>query len=367
MIFRQTYAEEAASWRLGSVAAVMTIAEARTLFDPEPGWLNTASYGLPPRPAWEALQHSLYEWRGGRTSWEGWAASAEVARASFARLVGADASDIAIGAVASQFVGLVAASLPPGAHVLAPEIEFGSNLFPYQMHESRGVVVETVPLEKLADRIDESVDVVALSAVQSATGEVSDLVDIGARARAAGALFAVDASQAVGWLPVSVADVDVLVCSGYKWLLSPRGTAFCYVGPSVRDRLPALAAGWYAGADVHASYYGPRLDLAPDARRFDLSPAWHCWVGLAPALDVLEQVGVEAIHEYDVGLANRFRAGLGLAPGNSAIVSAGVPGADEKLARAGIRASTRAGSLRVSFHLYSTESDVDRAVAALTG
>jgi selenocysteine lyase/cysteine desulfurase len=343
----------------------MTLADAQALFDPDPGWLNTASYGLPPRPSWDALQSALDDWRHGRTSWEVWGEATEVARASFARIVGADVSDVAVGSVASQFVGLVAASLPPGAKVLAPEIEFGSNLFPYQMHEDRGVLLETVPLEKLLDRLDESVDVVALSAVQSATGEVTDLVEVSARARASGALLAVDATQAVGWLPVDVAHVDVLVCSGYKWLMSLRGTAFCYISPAVRDRLPALAAGWYAGADVHSSYYGPRLDPAPDARRFDLSPAWHCWVTLAPSLEVIEQVGVRTINEYDVRLANRFRAGLGMPAGDSAIVSATVSDAEHKLARAGIRAASRAGSLRVSFHLYSTEADVDAALEAL--
>jgi hypothetical protein len=46
------------------------IATAQKLWDPEPGWLNTASYGLPPRPAFEALQAVLDDWRTGRTSWE---------------------------------------------------------------------------------------------------------------------------------------------------------------------------------------------------------------------------------------------------------------------------------------------------------
>jgi selenocysteine lyase/cysteine desulfurase len=109
------------------------------------------------------------------------------------------------------------------------------------------------------------------------------------------------------------------------------------------------------------------LEPATNARRFDLSPAWHCWVALAPALEVVEQVGVPAIHAHDVGLANRFRAGLGLPPSNSAIVSASVPDADRLLARAGLRAASRAGSLRVSFHLYSTEADVDLALEALSG
>ena len=73
-----------------------------------------------------------------------------------------------------------------------------------------------------------------------------------------------------------------------------------------------------------------------------------------------------AVHQHDVALANRFRAGLGLPPGDSAIVSAAAEGAAERLDRAGIRAATRAGAVRASFHLYNTEADVDAALDALT-
>lgn len=336
------------------------------MFDPQPGWLNTASYGLPPRVAWEAIQSALDEWRHGRTSWEAWAESTERARASFARMIGAAAGDVSVGAAVSQQIGLVAASLPDGARVLAPENEFGSNLFPYQMHASRGVEVHTVPLADLLGRIDDRVDVVAISAVQSSTGEVTDLAEVARRAHAAGALVVADVTQAVGWLPIDVEHVDVLACAAYKWLCSPRGTAFLYVSPQLRERIRPLAAGWYAGEDVHASYYGPNFDLAADARRFDLSPAWLCWVGAAPALELLEQVGVDRVREHNVRLANRFRSGLGLPDSDSAIVSVARPDAGQQLAAAGIRAANRAGSLRASFHVYSTDADVDAAVAALT-
>lgn len=345
----------------------LPITDAQRLFNPQPGWLNTASYGLPPRPAWEALQHALDDWRHGSTSWEVWDESTGRARASFARLIGADSADVSVGAAVSQQIGLIAASLPDGARVLAPDIEFGSNIFPYQMHASRGVEVRTVPLTRLMDCIDDSIDLVALSAVQSSTGEVTDLAAVADRAHAAGALVVADVTQAAGWLPLDVVHVDALACAAYKWLCSPRGTAFLYISRRLRDRVRPLAAGWYAGEDVHANYYGPRLDLARNARRFDLSPAWHCWVGAAPALELLEQVGIDRVHAHNVRLANRFRTGLGLPESDSAIVSVTIPDADTRLAAAGIRAATRAGSLRASFHLYSTEADVDAAVAALTG
>ncbi|MGH3471497.1 MAG: aminotransferase class V-fold PLP-dependent enzyme [Nocardioidaceae bacterium] len=344
---------------------MLSLPEAQALFHPQPGWLNTANYGLPPDPAWAALQQALSDWRAGATSWEAWDATTGQARACFARLVGATAADVAVGAVSSQFVGLIAASLPDGSHVLAPEIEFGSNLFPYQMHGHRGVTVDTVPADELVDHIDESIDLVSVSVVQSSNGTVTDLEAVSAKARGAGALLAVDATQAVGWLPVDVRLVDAMVCSGYKWLCSPRGTAYCYLSPVLRDRVLPEAAGWYSGENVEASFYGPSLTLAHDARRFDLSPAWHCWVGAASALELIERVGVAAIHRYDVALANRFRAGLDLPPADSAIVCVGAPEAGDRLARAGIRASTRAGQHRLSFHLYNTDADVDAALTAL--
>jgi len=157
------------------------------------------------------------------------------------------------------------------------------------------------------------------------------------------------------------------VCAGYKWLLSPRGTAYVSLSEELLERAPALHANWWAGEDPHDSYYGPPLRLAADARRLDSSPAWFSWIAAEECLRVLADVGIHAIQAHDVALANRFRSGLGLPPGDSAIVSAEVPGAAEKLVRAGIMAATRAGSLRASFHLYNDEADVDAALHALVG
>ena len=159
---------------------------------------------------------------------------------------------------------------------------------------------------------------VATSLVQSATGEIAVLDDVVAAARAVDALVVVDATQAVGWLPVDASQVDAFACVGYKWLMSPRGSAFLALSERLQERLRPINAGWYAGADVHTSYYGPPLRLATDARRFDVSPAWFSWVGTAPALELLEQIGIEQVRAHDVALADRFRAGLGLPPGGSA-------------------------------------------------
>jgi selenocysteine lyase/cysteine desulfurase len=344
----------------------LSIAEAQALWAPAGPYLNTASYGLPPRPAWEALQEALDEWRHGRTSWEHWNEATDRSREAFGRLVSVPPERVAAGSTVSSFVGILAASVPDGARVVVPEIDFASLLFPFLVHEQRLDVV-TVPLARLADAVDELTDVVAFSAVQSSNGAVADVDAVLRAARANEAVTVVDATQACGWLPLDASRFDALVCANYKWLMSPRGTAFMAVSERLRERTEPLLAGWYAGDDVHSSYYGRPLRVAASARRLDTSPAWFDWVAAAPAIETLLAVGVEAVHDHDVALANRFRAGLGLEPSDSAIVSTDVPGAADKLAAAGILASVRAGSLRASFHVYNTEADVDAALAALLG
>ncbi len=343
----------------------MEIAEAQGLWDPRPGWLNTASYGLPPRPAWDALQAALDDWRHGRTSWEPWDASTASARAAFAKLTGLAPTDITVGSAVSAILAPVAAAVPERSRVVVPDIEFTSNLYPWLVQADRGVEVATVPVDRLANAVDQRTSVVAFSLVQSATGDVADIDAIVQAARAVGAMVVVDATQAVGWLPADYARANVVVVAAYKWLMAPRGVAFGYLSPAVRDRFTPLQAGWYAGTDPYGSYYGPPLRLAEDARRFDVSPAWFSFVGAAPALELLLRIGVDRVYAHDVGLANRFRDGLGLAAADSAIVTTDVPDAERKLARAGIRAAVRGGRVRVSFHVYSTEQDVDRAVNAL--
>ncbi|MEV0237879.1 aminotransferase class V-fold PLP-dependent enzyme [Nonomuraea sp. NPDC050786] len=338
----------------------MDIAAAGTLWDADPGWLNTASFGLPPRRAFEELQAVLTDWRHGSSDWKPWDAFVGRSREAFARLIGVPAGDVTVSSTVSQIMSTVATALPPGARVVVPEIEFTSNLFPWAV----AAEVETVPADRLADAIDGSTAAVAFSLVQSATGYVAPLREIVEAARAHGALVIADGSQSCGWLPVDLEGVDALACAAYKWLMAPRGAAFGYLSPGLRERMRPLAANWYGGADEGGSYYGPPLRLAADARAFDLSPAWFSYVGAAPAIELLVELGVERVRDHNVALANRFRTGLGLEPSDTAIVSVDAPG--ERLAAAGIRAAVRAGKVRASFHIYNTADDVDRALDALT-
>ena len=340
--------------------------DATARFVVEPGYVDTASVGVPPLETIEAMREALTTWAAGRARPQDYDPFVVAARAAFAGLVGVAPEEVCVGSQVSALAGLVAASLPDGARVVGVEGDFTSILFPFMAQADRGVEVALVGLGELADAIGPRTDLVAVSAVQSATGELADLDAIERAAREHGARTLVDATQACGWLPIDARRFDYLACAAYKWLLSPRGTAFMTIRPERLAELRPNAAGWYAGEDIWSSIYGAPLRLAASARRLDVSPAWLCWVGTVPALELLGRVGIDAIHAHDLALANRVREGLGMPPADSAIVCVTAPGAAERLAAAGIHASTRAGAARLSFHLHNTPADADRALEALS-
>ncbi len=336
-------------------------------FDVEPGYFNTASMGVPPRPVLDAVRDAVDVWQRGRGSLASYDEAVDRSRAGFGRLVGVDADRIAIGATVSSMIGLVASALPDGAEVLVADRDFTSVLFPFAAQEPRGVTVRSVPLDELIGAVTDRTTLVAVSLVQSADGAVLDLGALTRTAREHGVRTLVDGTQACGWLPLDAADVDYFVAATYKWMLSPRGAAMLAVHPDRLLDIVPLAAGWYAGEDVWGdTIYGLPMRLATGSRRLDTSPVVLAWAGTAPALEYIEEVGVKAIHEHDVALANRLRAGLGLAPGDSAIVSVPLDeGARRRLAAADVRTAVRAGQVRFSCHLYTTNADVDRALDAI--
>jgi len=347
---------------------LLSVEAAQREFEPSGIYLNTASIGLPPRRGVEALSEAIETWRTGRAEAAGYDVVIERARRGFAGLVSTTPERVAIGNQVSTFTALIAAGLHDGARVLAAEEDFTSVLFPFMEHADRGIQVRTVPLAGLVDAIGPGVDLVAVSAVQSADGRLvpGGLEALAAAAARHGCLTYIDATQAVGWLPFQADAFDFVSCAAYKWLLAPRGTAFGVVRPDRLGMLRPLYAGWYAGDDPWTSIYGPPLRLASEARRLDISPAWLAWVGTVPALELLAEVGIAAIHEHDVALANALRGRLGVPPGDSAIVTVAADGALERLRAAGIKASVRAGAVRLSFHLHNTEADV-QAVARTLG
>lgn len=349
-----------------SAAGTMTPAAARAEFDAQVTYLDTATMGLPPRRSWLALQEALAAWQAGTADAVGYDRPLAEARNSYARLVGVPASAVAVGSQVSVFAGLIAADLPAGSEVLTAEGDFTSILFPFLAQSGRGIRVREVPLERITESVTPGTTLVAVSAVQSANGRLIDLDALRAATEATGTRVLLDTTQAVGWLPIDAGRFAYTACGGYKWLLSPRGTAYFTIRPELIDDLIPHTAGWYSGENPWTSIYGGPLRLAADARRFDLSPAWHAWVAAGPAVGLLAQVGTRSLHTHSLGLANRFRTGVGLEPEDSAIVSVAVDDdTPATLAAARIAASARAGRLRLSFHISTGEADVDHAIDVL--
>ncbi len=338
-------------------------------FPPVRGYLNAATLGLPLRGTASALRSALDDWERGTVDMPAADAAVVRSREAFARLVGVPPSWVAAAPQVSVLVGLVAAALPDGARVVLPEGDFTSVVFPFLVHADRGVTVRHVPLERLAESVDEGTALVAYSVVQSADGRLTDPAPVRDAARAVGALTLVDLTQAAGWLPVDAAADDVTVCGTYKWLCCPRGTALMTVRPEVAPRLRPLFAGWYAGESIWDSVYGPDMTLAADARRFDVSPAWHTWLGTAPALEAFADADRDELHRHAAGLADGVRDRLGLPRTGSAILSLPDPdgGLQQALRDAGLTVAGRAGRVRLSFHVWNTADDAALTAGVLAG
>ncbi|MCX4822226.1 aminotransferase class V-fold PLP-dependent enzyme [Streptomyces sp. NBC_01142] len=340
-------------------------------FAPDKTYLNTAACGLLPRRTVGAVTALAEELAAGRPGGAGDFSAVTATRQSFARLVGVDEERVAVGGSVSVHVGLIAASLPPGAEVLFPEGEYASVITPFTVRGD--LELRYVPLEGLAGAVRPGTALVAFSSVQSADGRIADLPAVRAAAAAHGARTLVDASQSAGWLPLDAGAWDFTVTGGFKFLLCPRGVSFLTLTEDAQVSVPPAHAGTFASEVLWGTTYGPVEELARSARRFDEPPAFLSYHGAQQSLALLEETGIDAVHAHDTALARRFRdgvAGLGHdpVPGESAIVA--VPGLGHRvpeLARAGVVVSERAGHLRAAFHLYNSAADVDRCLDVLSG
>jgi selenocysteine lyase/cysteine desulfurase len=310
------------------------------------------------------MEEALAGWRTGRR-WRDWEEDGEECRSLFAGLIGARAEDVALVTTISSAAGLVAASLPAarGANVVLYERDFTSAMLPWRGLERRGVELRLVPLEAVPEAVDEKTAIVSVSLVQSAEGRVVDLDAL----RATGARIFLDATQAVGAFPVDVDGIDFLAAHAYKWLLCPRGLAFLYVAPERRLEIEPWTAGWKSREDPYADYYG-LPELTGDARRLDVSLPWLPAAGGRASLELFAALGVEHIATHNLGLARALTGELGLPDAESPIVRLAVDdpeGAARRLQESGVACSLRGGSVRLSFHLYNDEADVELAAAAL--
>jgi selenocysteine lyase/cysteine desulfurase len=354
----------------------LVASDVRSLFQPAPGiaYLDAATYGLPPTPSVTALTHALRRWQTGEADWIAeWDRKGEACRSHFATLIGGTTDEVALIPTASVGVGLVAAALPEGIEVVVPDDEFTSVLFPLLVaEEHRRIRLRRVPFGDLAAAIGPETALTAFSLTRSQDGETAALNDIVAAAGHYGTHLLVDATHAIPFISIQpwLADIDYLVCHGYKHLLCPRGVAFFRIREDHWDDVQPWLANWRAGDPIYARSYGGSLDdLAPDARRFDVSLAWHAWAGAEPSLALLVDWQQQGVLEHAKALAGRLASGLGLAEPSASIVSLHVrdaEAAETTLAAQGVRCAARGGNIRLSPHVYNTAADVDQAIDALS-
>lgn len=187
---------------------------ARDLFPATAGcaFFNTAAVGLASRRLADSYRELINEWVAVGFDYVRGEQAANEARSTVARLIGADTADVALIPSVSSAAGLVAAQFGPaelGESVVIGELEYSSNHFPWRQLARKGYDVRRVPFrnggmhpEDVANRVGAGTRLVAFSAVQSATGHLSEVAAISGVARAVGAIVFVDGSQMVGALPV---------------------------------------------------------------------------------------------------------------------------------------------------------------------
>lgn len=348
-----------------ALSPALTDAIAQFRPDAARGYLAVASIGLATQASVAAQRADIELWASGRREPMDYDPIYENTRAHYAKLVGVHPDRVATGSQTSVMASVFAAAVPDGAEVLCADGDFSSIMFPFLQRE--GILVRTVPLDELAASVTDATWLVVFSLAQSATGQIADLDGIVEAAARHDAFTVCDLTQAAGVYPADASRFDATLCHAYKWLCSPRGVAFMTLSERFQAVLTPIQAGWYAGEDVWGSCYGPTMELATTARRFDVSPVWPAWVGAEPAIELFSRLDMHEVWAFTVGLGDRLCDALEIPQQHQPIVT--WADAEQKdmarLVAAGITVSGRAGRLRASIHLWNDESDIDAVATAL--
>jgi cysteine desulfurase / selenocysteine lyase len=367
--------------------------------------LNNAGAGLMPLPVLHAMTDYLR-----REAEIGGYEAADEARARLdgvydgvARLIGAARDEIALteNATVAWQMAFYALPLRTGDRILTARAEYAANYVAFlQVAKRTGAVIEVIPddangvldAEALEQMLDDRVRLIAITWVPTNGGLVNPAAAVGRIARAHGIPYLLDACQAVGQMPVDVADLgcDMLSATGRKFLRGPRGTGFLYVRRRMLEKLEPPIIDHFGAPWVTPDRY----ELRPDARRFETwENNYAARLGLGVAVDYTQAIGIEAIAARCRTLADRLRIGLGaipevtihdLGPHPAAIVTFSVAGREADavkthLAAAAINVSTSdpASTLldaqrralpvivRASPHYYNTEDEIDRLASVI--
>ena len=284
---------------------------------------NHAGASLPSTATLEAVHAHLWREATMGPMEAGVAARPQIERARTlaAQLLNAQPSEIAVTTGNSQAWGSAFAALgtwQPGERILVGRHEWGGNLASMRLSAVRaGASIEVIPSDEsgavdpaaLEAMLDDRVRLIALTWMPANGGLINPAAAIGQIARRHGIAYFVDAAQAVGQVPVDVAQLgcDVLTGAGRKALRGPRGTGLLYVR---QDFLPRLTPAYVDTQTAPLDADGEPV-VRSDAARFESSEvasALRC--GLANALQEALDIGVENIRVRIDAAAQTLRAEL---------------------------------------------------------
>jgi cysteine desulfurase/selenocysteine lyase len=312
----------------------------------------------------------------------------ERAKSRAARMLGVEPARVAFLAHSSEGLNQAVKSVVwrPGDNAVFADLEYPSLIYPAGALHELGVearVVRTrghyLSLDELAKSVDRRTRLVLVSQVSYLTGQRVDLARCAEIARGAGAWLAVDATHALGVMPVSGELCDFVVSSCYKWLLATHGVGiFAYDPTRVGDIEPATM-GWHSVLHRGGFEDPLKMPLRPDASRLEAgNPNFLGLFVLDNALGVHEGLDRTAVSEYALDLSGELRQGLVergfpvITPepreeraGNVCFLDPDALGLADRLAERGVLVWGGEGRIRVSTHVYNDREDVGRLLAAL--
>jgi selenocysteine lyase/cysteine desulfurase len=317
----------------------------------------------------------------------------ETLRAAFGRMMNVAPETLAFVRNTSHGIAIAAQAIPfrPGENVVVARTEYPANVYCWMAQAQRGVSVRLVdaredgliPEEDLMAACDGSTRVLAVSWVQWGTGQRMDLARLGAFCRERGILLVADVVQGLGALrlDLSALPVDFAAAGCHKWLLAPSGLGVLYVRPELQAGLLPTNIGWNSVSDPidwERLHYD---ELKTAASRYEEgSPNLLGTAALNASVGLLERVGFDAVERRVLGLADHARAALRargmrlMCPEGDGQKSGIVPFRHPRLSNEAVLkaleaekvvVAVRCGSVRLSPHAYSTEAEIDRAVAAI--